>query len=214
MTTAKAKCRRQPSDSRRTKFNLQQRIAVEGAYWSFRFAPGQVSVARNRPLCSAELGKILEDIDQFRSSVAAGRPLICLDVGTKTIGIAVSDVRCAVASPLVTVTRAKATQDAREIGEIAQGRQATGIVLGLPRNMNGSEGPRCQSVRAFAKTLAGLLDLPITYWDERLSTVEAERSLLEGGLSRRRRAELVNHVAASIILQGLLDRLASADATN
>lgn len=160
----------------------------------------------------AKLGKILDDIHQFRSSVAAGRPLIGLDVGTKTIGIAVSDVRCAVASPLVTVTRVKATRDAQEIRGIAQGRQAAGIVLGLPRNMNGSEGPRCQSVRAFAKTLAGQLDLPLTYWDERLSTVEAERSLLEGGLSRRRRAELVNHVAASIILQGLLDRLAIAGA--
>ena len=160
------------------------------------------------------MGKILEDIIQFRSSVAAGRPLIGLDVGTKTIGIAVSDVRCTVASPLVTVAKAKASRNAQEIGEIAHGRQAAGIVLGLPRNMNGSEGPRCQSVRAFAKALAGLLDLPITYWDERLSTVEAERSLLEGGLSRRRRAELVNHVAASIILQGLLDRLASASATN
>ncbi len=191
----------------------RRQIVIRGAYWSFRFVPGQVSVARNPPLCSAELGKIHEDIDQFRSSVATGRPLIGLDVGTKTIGIAVSDVRCSVASPLVTVTRAKATRDAQEIWGIAQGRQAAGIVLGLPRNMNGSEGPRCQSVRAFAKTLAGQLDLPITYWDERLSTVEAERSLLEGGLSRRRRAELVNHVAASIILQGLLDRLAIAGAT-
>ena len=160
------------------------------------------------------MGRILEDIDQFRSSIAAGRPLIGLDVGTRTIGVAVSDVRCAVASPLVTVTRAKAIRDAEEIGEIAQGRQVAGFVLGLPRNMNGSEGPRCQSIRAFAKTLARQLDLPITYWDERLSTVEAERSLLEGGLSRRRRAALVNHVAASIILQGLLDRLAIADATN
>ena len=160
------------------------------------------------------MGKIIEDIDQFRSSVAAGRPLIGLDVGTKTIGVAVSDVRCAVASPLITVTRAKATRDALEIGEIAQGRQVAGFVLGLPRNMNGTEGPRCQSIRAFARTLARQLDLPITYWDERLSTVEAERTLIEGGLSRRRRAELVNHVAASIILQGLLDRLAIADATN
>ena len=178
---------------------------------TFSFPSGQVSVFEAGDTAGEMLGEIFEDMDLFRATVPTGRPLIGLDLGTKTIGVAVSDVRCAVASPLTTIRRTKSSMDADKIRHVAGDRQVAGIVLGLPKNMNGTEGPRCQSVRAFAKRLAGLLELPVAFWDERLSTVQAERSMLEGGLSRRRRAELVNHVAASIILQGALDRMAAAD---
>ena len=154
------------------------------------------------------LSGIFEDIGWFRATIPGNRPLIGLDLGTKTIGVAISDVRQAIASPLLTIHRGKSPHDAEEIRRISNSRGAAGIVLGLPINMNGTEGPRCQSTRAFARTLLNQLDLPIVYWDERLSTAAAERSMLEGGLSRRRRAEAVNHVAASIILQGALDRIA------
>jgi putative Holliday junction resolvase len=130
-----------------------------------------------------------------------------LDFGEKTIGVAVSDRRRSVASPLETVRRRKFTQDAARLLELAAAREIGGIVLGLPLNMDGSEGPRCQSTRAFARNLSGLTDLPIAFWDERLSTVAAERALLEADTSRARRAEVIDHVAAGVILQGALDRL-------
>lgn len=133
--------------------------------------------------------------------------LIGLDFGTKTIGVAASDGLRTVASPVETVKRKKFTQDAARLIEIAQGREAVGFVLGLPRNMDGSEGPRAQSTRAFARNLTGLTELPIAFWDERLSTVAAERALLEADTSRKRRAEVIDNVAAAFILQGLLDRM-------
>ena len=150
---------------------------------------------------------ILEDITQFAAALPRDRALIGLDLGTKTIGVAVSDLRRQVATPLETVKRKKFTQDAARLLEIIAARNIGGILLGLPRNMDGSEGPRCQSTRAFARNLAGLSDLPIGYWDERLSTVAAERALLESDTSRARRAELIDNVAAAIILQGALDRM-------
>nr|WP_237399753.1 Holliday junction resolvase RuvX [Rhodovulum visakhapatnamense] len=133
--------------------------------------------------------------------------LIGLDFGEKTIGVAVSDPFWTVASPLETIRRKKFTLDAGRVLDIAQGRAVGGIVLGLPRNMDGTEGARCQSTRAFARNLSRITDLPIGFWDERLSTVAAERALLEADTSRRRRAEVIDHVAAGYILQGLLDRL-------
>jgi putative Holliday junction resolvase len=136
-----------------------------------------------------------------------------LDLGDKTIGVAVSDSMLSVASPLETVRRRKFTLDAARLAELISARNIAGIVLGLPRNMDGSEGPRCQSTRAFARNFVRLTPLPITFWDERLSTVAAERALLEADTSRRRRAEVIDHVAASYILQGLLDRLRVLRAT-
>lgn len=151
---------------------------------------------------------VLEDIADFATSLPRARALAGLDLGTKTIGVAVSDRLLSVASPLQTIKRVKFGQDAAALLEIASAREIGGLVLGLPRNMDGSEGPRCQSTRAFARNLAALTDLPITFWDERLSTVAAERALLEADTSRRKRAEVIDHVAAGVILQGALDRLA------
>lgn len=130
-----------------------------------------------------------------------------LDLGTKTIGVAVSDSLRQVATPITTIRRVKFTQDAAALLKIVEERALVGLVLGLPLNMDGSEGPRVQSTRAFARNLERLTDLPITFWDERLSTVAAERALLEADTSRKRRAEVIDHVAAGYILQGALDRL-------
>ena len=133
--------------------------------------------------------------------------LIGLDLGDKTIGVAVSDSFCTVASPLETIRRRKFTSDAQALLHIIADRRIGGIILGLPRNMDGSEGPRCQSTRAFARNLSRLSELPIGFWDERLSTVAAEKALLEADTSRKRRAEVIDHVAAGYILQGALDRM-------
>lgn len=150
---------------------------------------------------------IYDDVEEFAGAVPSMRALIGLDLGTKTIGVAVSDGLLSVASPLETVKRTKYTADAARLSEIIAKRDIAGIVLGLPFNMDGSEGPRCQSTRAFARNFARTSDLPITYWDERLSTVAAERALLEADTSRKRRAEVIDNIAAAYILQGLLDRL-------
>lgn len=151
---------------------------------------------------------IYEDITAFAAALPAMRALIGLDLGEKTIGVAVTDSFLSVATPLETVKRKKFGLDAARLGEIIAGRSIGGLILGLPFNMDGSEGPRCQSTRAFARNFSRLHpELPIGYWDERLSTVAAERALLEADTSRKRRAEVIDHVAASYILQGVLDRL-------
>jgi len=136
-----------------------------------------------------------------------------LDLGTVTIGVAISDVMRSVATPTTTIKRKKFGVDAAALLELTTHRMVTGLVLGLPMNMDGSEGPRAQSTRAFARNLARLTPLPITFWDERLSTVAAERALLEADTTRKRRAEVIDHVAAGYILQGLLDRLAHLKGT-
>lgn len=151
---------------------------------------------------------IAEDIESYMAALPAHGPLAGLDLGTHTIGVAVTDGYRRVASPLETIRRKKFGLDAAALLEICKARDVVGLILGLPLNMDGSEGPRCQSTRAFARNLEKLTDLPIGYWDERLSTVAAERALLEADTSRRRRAEVIDHVAASFILQGALDRLA------
>ena len=150
---------------------------------------------------------ILDDVAEFNAALTPMRPIIGLDLGTVTIGLAVSDTFLGVASPLETIRRKKFGLDAARLLDVMEKRQICGLVLGLPRNMDGSEGPRCQATRAFSRNFEKLWAGPITYWDERLSTVAAERVLLEADTSRKRRAEVIDHVAAGFILQGLLDRL-------
>lgn len=141
--------------------------------------------------------------------VLAGKgALMGLDLGTKTIGVAVSDGLQMTASALETMRRGKFSKDAAHLRSIAEGRAMAGVVIGLPRNMDGSEGPRAQSARAYARNVSEALDLPVVLWDERLSTVAAERTLLEADASRKRRAEVIDAMAAQFILQGVLDRIA------
>lgn len=150
---------------------------------------------------------IADTITDFAAALAPYRAVAGLDLGEKTIGVAVSDRQLAVASPLSTIRRTKFTTDAETLLKIVAEREIGGLILGLPLNMDGSEGPRCQSTRAFARNLTRLTDLPIAFWDERLSTVAAERALLEADTSRKRRSEVIDHVAAGYILQGALDRI-------
>ena len=135
--------------------------------------------------------------------------LIGLDLGTKTIGVAVSDPDRRLATGVTTVARSNFTADAARVLALAAERPATGFVLGLPINMDGSEGPRAQSTRAFARNFAKLTDLPIALWDERLSTAAVERELIEADVSRAKRAAVIDEHAAIFILQGALDRLAN-----
>ena len=154
---------------------------------------------------------IHDEIADFAAALRPATALAGLDYGDKTIGVAVSDTFRQVATPLETIRRKKFTQDAAALGAILAGRGISGLVLGLPRNMDGSEGPRCQSTRAFARNLDRALprdlDVQIAFWDERLSTVAAERALIEADTSRARRAQVIDHVAAAYILQGALDRM-------
>ena len=152
-------------------------------------------------------------IAEFAAALPADGALAGLDLGDRTIGVAVSDSRRHVASPLETIRRRRFGLDSARLLDIARSRGIVGLVIGLPLNMDGSEGPRCQSSRAFGRNLARISDLPITFWDERLSTVAAERALLEADTSRARRAEVIDHVAAGFILQGALDRLANLSGT-
>ncbi len=131
--------------------------------------------------------------------------LFGLDLGTKTIGIAVADSTQLIASPLETIIRKKFKGDAAKLLSLCEANHVVGIVLGLPKNMDGSEGPRCQATRAFARNLGELTDIPITFWDERLSTAAVERTLIEADASRKRRAEVIDKMAAAFILQGYLD---------
>jgi putative Holliday junction resolvase len=148
-----------------------------------------------------------DDFNAFLTALPASGALAGLDFGDKTIGIAVSDLRRQVATPLSTIRRVKFTADADALLALCTARGIAGLILGLPRNMDGSEGPRAQATRAFARNLSRLTALPIGFWDERLSTVAAERALLEADTSRKRRSEVIDHVAAGYILQGALDRL-------
>jgi putative Holliday junction resolvase len=136
--------------------------------------------------------------------------LLGLDLGTKTIGVAASDPDRRLAAAVETIRRTNFTEDVARLSTLAAERNAIGFVLGLPINMDGSEGPRAQSTRAFARNLAGRTELPIALWDERLSTSAVERDLIASDMSRKRRAEVVDQHAAVFILQGALDRLAVA----
>ena len=150
---------------------------------------------------------VFNNLSDFNDLLQPKYPLIGLDLGTKTIGIAISDLLLKVANPLLTLKRKKLYLDLEVILNIISERSVCGIVLGLPKNMNGSEGPRAQSTRSFAHNLSKVTNRPIAFWDERLSTVAAEKALLEADTTRKRRAELIDSVAAAYILQGALDRL-------
>ncbi len=150
---------------------------------------------------------VIEDLADFADALPERGALMGLDLGTRTIGLAVSDVERMIATPLVTIRRTKFTNDAEALLDRAREREVVGFVLGLPRNMDGSEGRRCQSTRAFARNLARLTELPITFSDERLTTVEAENRLLAADLSRKRRRAVIDRMAAAIILQEALERM-------
>ena len=154
---------------------------------------------------------IYEDVSEFANELQSNNTLIGLDLGTKTIGVAVSDTILSVATPIKTIKRKKFLIDADQLLGIISIKNCCGVVVGLPKNMDGSEGPRAQSTRAFARNFSVKTQLPITFWDERLSTVAAEKALLEADTTRKRRAEVIDHVAAAYILQGFLDRLKILD---
>ena len=149
------------------------------------------------------------DIADLPTAFPPRTPLAGLDLGTRTIGVAVSDTSLTIASPLALIRREKFTKDVATLFELMSKLGAAGLVIGLPVNMDGSEGPRCQSVRAFARHLLRLKDLPIAFWDERLSSAAVNRVLIaEADATRARRAAAVDKMAAAWILQGALDRLA------
>ena len=151
----------------------------------------------------------LVDMEGFAEAVPAGRTLAGLDLGTKTIGLAVSDLGQRFATPRRVLRRKKFTADAEALVGALDDDRVAGLVIGLPLNMDGSEGPRAQATRAFVRNLARFDRRPVLLWDERLSTVAAERGLLEADVSRRKRAERIDSAAAAFILQGALDRLSA-----
>ena len=153
----------------------------------------------------------ITDIEDLPPLLAREARLLGLDVGTKTIGMALSDVTRSVATPYDTIRRSKFTADAKAIREVVEKNQVGALVIGLPLNLDGSEGPRAQSTRAFARNLAAHVEVPLVFWDERLSTAAVERHLIEADVSRKRRAELVDRMAAAYILQGALERLRRLD---
>lgn len=143
---------------------------------------------------------------EIKAGLAQGRRLLGLDVGSKTVGLALSDVTLTVATPYQTLRRGKFGDDAPRLRAIVEDEGVGGLVIGLPLAMDGSEGPRCQSTRQFAANLLAVFDIPIAFWDERLSTAAVERVLIgEADMSRKRRAALVDKMAAAYILQGALD---------
>ncbi len=147
-------------------------------------------------------------LEDLHGRLAPHARLMGVDLGTKTIGLALSDIERRIATPLETIRRVKFTQDATRMIELAAKFEIAAFVVGLPLNMDGSEGPRVQSTRAFLANLAKMTDLPAVFWDERLSTAFVQRSLIEQDASRAKRAEVVDRMAAAYILQGALDRLA------
>ena len=151
----------------------------------------------------------LIELKDITSHLAREQRLMGLDLGSKTIGLALSDVMLSVASPLETIKRTKFTKDAIRLIELIDEHNVGALVLGMPYNMDGSEGPRCQSTRDFAHNFKGLRDMPIALWDERLSTSAVERMLVDDvDMTRGRRAEVIDKLAATYILQGALDALA------
>lgn len=149
------------------------------------------------------------DITELRSGAPAGHRIAGLDLGTKTIGLAVSDISLRLANPRTLIKRTKFTKDAEALMTFLDVEHVFAIVIGLPLNMDGSSGPRAQATRAFIRNILAIRDIPVVFWDERLSTVAAERSLIEQDMSRKKRAERIDSAAATFILQGALDRLQS-----
>lgn len=146
-------------------------------------------------------------IEDLGAQLGRGQRLMGFDLGTKTIGIALSDVERRLATPLETLKRGKFSADAATLLQRAQKFDVAGFVIGLPLNMDGSEGPRAQATRAFVRNLGRLTQIPFVFWDERLSTAAVTRALIEQDASRAKRAEVVDRMAAAYILQGALDRL-------
>lgn len=148
-----------------------------------------------------------DEFEQQAAAFGARGTLLGLDLGEKTIGVASCDPDRSVATPVTTIRRVKFTPDAEALKHLAEERGAVGLILGLPLNMDGTEGPRAQSTRAFARNLARILPLPVAFWDERLSTAAMERALIGLDTSRARRAQKIDESAAAFILQGAIDRL-------
>lgn len=146
-------------------------------------------------------------IEELAETLGPGRAIAGLDLGTKTIGLAMSDLSRRFATPRPVLKRIKFTQDAALLLDFAEKEKVAAFVIGLPMNMDGSAGPRVQATRAFVRSMSEKTDIPFVFWDERLSTVAAERALLEMDVSRAKRAERIDSAAASFILQGALDRL-------
>jgi len=146
-------------------------------------------------------------IEEMAETLAPRQAIAGLDLGTKTIGLSMSDLGRRFATPRTVIRRVKFTIDAQTLLDFAQSEKVAGFIIGLPMNMDGSAGPRVQATRAFVRNMEQKTALPFVYWDERLSTVAAERTLLEMDVSRAKRAERIDSAAASFILQGALDRL-------
>ena len=148
------------------------------------------------------------ELTDLPAAVGPAAPVVGLDLGEKTIGVAVSDTTRTVASPLQLIRKTKFTDDASALFALMESRGAGGLIIGLPVNMDGTEGPRCQSARAFARNILRLRDIPIAFWDERLSSAAVNRVLIdEHDVNRKRRGEVVDKLAAAWILQGALERL-------
>ncbi len=154
------------------------------------------------------------ELKELQRNLARGRRLLGLDMGDKTIGLALSDAALIVATPMETIRRTRFTADAAKLIGLIAAHEVGALVIGLPVNMDGSEGPRCQSVRQFAANLLGKTDIGIAFWDERLSTAAVTRTLIEADVSRARRKEVVDKMAAAYILQGALDFLAARGGTD
>jgi putative Holliday junction resolvase len=148
-------------------------------------------------------------IEELAEALQPNQAIAGLDLGTKTIGLAMSDLGRRFSSPRPVIKRVKFTQDAEVLLAFAEKEKVAAFIIGLPMNMDGSAGPRVQATRAFVRSMSDMTALPVVYWDERLSTVAAERALLEMDVSRAKRAERIDSAAASFILQGALDRLSS-----
>lgn len=149
----------------------------------------------------------LTDIADLSAHLEPRQRILGLDVGSKTIGLALSDPALGLATPLSTIRRAKLAADTQALLDVIGEFQVGALVVGLPINMDGSEGPRCQSVRQFVVNIEQAVDLPVTLWDERLSTAAVTRELIDADVSRKRRGQVVDKLAASYILQGALDRI-------
>lgn len=150
---------------------------------------------------------------ELRQAVPAGRRLMGLDVGTKTIGLALSDTRLVIATPLDTIRRRRFREDMTALFALVDRHEVGGLVIGLPLQLEGGDGPRTQSVRQFARNLLALRDMPVAFWDERLSTAAVTREMIAHDMTRKRRAEIVDRVAAAYILQGFLDATGRAPIT-
>ena len=153
---------------------------------------------------------LLDDPRELRAAVPSGRRIMGLDVGTKTIGLALSDTRLVIASPLQTIRRRRFREDIAALFALVERHDVGGLVIGLPLSLAGSDSPRTQSVRQFARNLLALRDMPVAFWDERLSTAAVTREMIAHDMTRKRRAEIVDRVAAAYILQGCLDAIGRA----